>query len=43
MKDPNFDLEAIKKIRDILSEFNEDGRVLILEYCLMVAKKDNEL
>lgn len=38
---PN-DLEAMQKIRDILNDFYPEVRIAILEYCLMVAKKDLE-
>lgn len=36
------DLEAMQKIRDALDEFYPEIRTAILEYCLVVARKDEE-
>lgn len=38
----NTDLKAMEDIRKILDEFYPEIRVAILEYCLMVAHKDEE-
>lgn len=36
------DLEALKKIREILNEFYPEVRYAMLEYSLLIAQKDLE-
>jgi hypothetical protein len=38
----NADLTAMREIRKLLDEFYPEVRIAILEYCLIVANKDNE-